>query len=466
MFEQDAKMIVDTVLAIHPKIDWKNPKIMVEQAVDVFLSSAKACDHIDDFFKLAQPFFKAISDAHSTIQKPEKIYRHAPIILEEIENHVIIKDFDPQIKLIPQPLSVNDRLIAINGVSVENLIQDLMKKEVFNVDAYGRWIAINQLLHTEMHIESLELTCMNHKQEQYIVQCPLFDINDPVFSSWQLALKKKEIIDGIKIDIFDDVKSGYIKYSTCKDRSIPMFLAEANQLGLSEEQVPKLDVLCDQLMMQMNQKDYQNLIIDLRGNEGGDARLGYEIMKRITKQRIISYGHFYHVSERLKSYFEKTIHFYPTSHQNMIETILNTQTGTVCTQEPLELSHPYTGELPKHFCYECQVFVLINERVYSSGEWLAVELKDNHLATFIGTPTGGGGSVPGDTITFRTPFLKVLFDVSYRFFNRPNVNAKHNETVIPDYQVQQLLIDCQQNIDTLLTFTKELIKKTTTNNLT
>ena len=458
IYQEDAQMIVDTVLSIHPKIDWKNPKAWIEKAADRLIKDAQRCEDHAKFFNIAQRFFKSISDAHTAIYKPDQLFREPPITLEEIEDQIVIDDYIKTHDILPKAIKNHMVLLEVDGINVEIAIKHIMDQEVYNVFEYGKMLAIRALLKTPQDQDSIALTLLNDQNQKEVITCPLFDQNHPKVSSWYAQKQRKQMLKAIEFDIFDDIKAGYLKYTQCKDRTIPSFVSEAKALGINEKDLPQIDEICDQLFLEMNQKGYHHLILDLRDNEGGDASLGYEIIKRITNQDILSYGSYYRASERLQSTIEKTIHLYQESHQKTLQEILDTKVGTIKESNHQLLKYPYRGNYPKHYQFNCQLTVLINHKVYSSGEWLAVELKDNHLATFIGTPTGGGGSVPGDTLTFRTPNTKILFDVSYRYFFRPDKHLENDRFVRPDHLVKQTLNDQKHNIDTVLTYAKNTIK--------
>ncbi|MFO8060410.1 MAG: S41 family peptidase [Bacillota bacterium] len=105
------------------------------------------------------------------------------------------------------------------------------------------------------------------------------------------------------------------------------------------------------------------------------------------------------------------------------------------------MHYPYAGpdtgiDAPP---FSGEVWTLIDAGTFSSGEWLAVQLKDNGLALLVGEPSGGGGDCPGDTLVFASPNLNLAFSVSHKIFRRPDREAVRIPAVVPDFHVAQTL---------------------------
>ena len=131
--------------------------------------------------------------------------------------------------------------------------------------------------------------------------------------------------------------------------------------------------------------------------------------------------------------------------------------GSMQKYEGGELQYPYESRLDDNRLgslhrFPGQLYVLIDREVFSSGEWLAAELRGNELGLFVGEPTGGGGSVPGEQLAFKLPNSKLRLSVSCKFFDRPKPSGDNSSAIIPDFWVAPSLEEFTRGDDPALKF--------------
>ena len=151
-----------------------------------------------------------------------------------------------------------------------------------------------------------------------------------------------------------------------------------------------------------------NVAIDLRQNIGGQSRVVESFLRHLPITSYVTYGttirYSQQAAERMGMRRTRGTSVFPPSARR-IESV-NT---------------PYRGN----------VFVLIGNRTFSAGNWIAVVFYDNDLGTIIGEPTGNAPSSFGDMISFQLPNTNFVLGVSYKYFTRPDPSNDPQDSLSP-----------------------------------
>ena len=144
--------------------------------------------------------------------------------------------------------------------------------------------------------------------------------------------------------------------------------------------------------------DIENVIVDLRGNGGGNSYVANEFLSHLNIDGYmglsgeVRYGNF-------------LIH-----------------------NEP----YYYTVE-KKENAYDGKVFILTDVFTFSSAMDFAMFFKDNNLGTVVGEASGNMPEAYGDMLRFTVPNSKLAFSVSYKKWHRID-QSKCDEPIKPDYE--------------------------------
>ena len=114
-----------------------------------------------------------------------------------------------------------------------------------------------------------------------------------------------------------------------------------------------------------------------------------------------------------------------------------------------------TAENPLRF--DGKVYVLISNYTFSAAAMLAVVVKDWQLGTLVGEETGGRANFYGSSYQFDLPNTGIPTRVSYAQFVRPS-GVKDGKGAIPDHPVKMLVGEQIEGKDTVLEYTKALIR--------
>lgn len=211
---------------------------------------------------------------------------------------------------------------------------------------------------------------------------------------------------------------------------------------------------------QIKKENIQHLIINIRKNGGGDSRLGDNLINYITdkpttmaERMDVKTSRFArkHLRDRPGNWYKypslPLSIFHPGSRAfyfkpNSIFTI----EGEVEPQKRNPLR--FTGE----------TYLLTSLNTFSSASMLASTFKCFELGTIVGEETGGLTVSYGEFIRFYLPNTGIRCGVSHKRFVQA-CGKEDGHGVIPDYEVKQTPEDREKGIDTVMEFTKQLIKE-------
>lgn len=189
----------------------------------------------------------------------------------------------------------------------------------------------------------------------------------------------------------------------------------------------------------LKEKGVKNLILDLRGNGGGDDNYGATLVSYFSDkpfryfdniQVTDSYDGYGRISERGGVRFM-------TSHKGLDEW------------------------KPQKNRFSGKVIVLTDGFSFSTCADVAAVLHHNKWATFVGEETGGGydGNTSGSTQTIMLPNSNIQVRVPMWMYTTANVGHEfHGRGVIPDFPIQYSLEDLLNDRDPVMRKALELIK--------
>lgn len=213
----------------------------------------------------------------------------------------------------------------------------------------------------------------------------------------------------------------------------------------------------------IKEKNIQNLVIDLRGNEGGNPGIAIDMLKYICTKPYRPYEYHEVLNYRFPS-FRKYVRdtaalpnlpdsLFIKTQQNTFRN--NTQAASESWSRPMQpVSQPYQGK----------IYVLINGATGSAASIFATLIRVNRPdAIFIGEESGGDmeGPVSGSGLDIILPHTRLRADVPYirRVINLNGYTNKKGRGIFPDHVITPTVKDLIDKVDTELEFTLSLINR-------
>ncbi|MHC4536708.1 MAG: S41 family peptidase [Planctomycetota bacterium] len=285
------------------------------------------------------------------------------------------------------------------------------------------------------------------------------------------GIRKTTSINGIGLDLLNEKnkgKKGYsFTYARVGDQEVPL-------LGLADLRFGKKKFQRGVDQFFENHMDHENIIIDLRGNPGGNGLRTLDVSDHLIDTVYSGSREFtFRVSQPLRDYVKYYIqsHLYRKNiligkwrellyssgvygdknddqYRKILDADLNAFVVTHSTTD-----HSPDSSLPK---YKGRVFLLIDQRSFSAAVVFASTFKHYGLATIVGRETGGRIDFFSDAIDIELPKSRLIAKIPTALM------TLHGDTphrgVIPDITVDLTVHDYLRAIDPDIEVIKGLIE--------
>lgn len=197
----------------------------------------------------------------------------------------------------------------------------------------------------------------------------------------------------------------------------------------------------DSVFVMMNAKGYQNLIVDIRKNEGGADEARNAVLSYLTPKDLgcaIHYRRLYRynqVPDSLNAYLSTWDDDFRKPKPDSI--FLKTSDGFYESRSPNKCVEVFSK--PNHF--KGKIYLITDVTNSSATFILADVFKKNKLGTIVGETTGGTqqGINGGEIFFFYLPNSKIEMDLPL-IYQAPNT-ARPDEGIKPDYDVKTTISD-------------------------
>lgn len=426
-----------------------------------------------EFFKLISQFTSQIRCGH-TYQNPNNqdgIFRerlaggktYLPFYFAVVDNKIIVIE-----NAAPVNLPRGSEIKRINGRTAREIIEKLSTV----APADGRKTIAHR-------VKQIELS--RFQAERYA----LFDWYFPLFfplengnftvEAVDSATKKNrkfELAAMTKTERTTEIEKRYGKAPTYDDgwafeilENSTARLKIANSITWRLKKIKFKEFLAD-AFAELRGKSIKNLIIDLRGNDGGDMNIGFELARYLARENLPSYDS----TRRLVRNVAPQINLAKYLDTYSKELKASLQTGVPASSYrktddgfyeilPGENTSSYPAVTPAENNFRGRAFMISDASNASATFQFLQYARENRLATIVGQETGGNrqGINGGNYFFLTLPNSKIETDIPVYFFAPPQTAA--DESVIPDYPIKSNARDIAAGIDTELNYILKSIKQ-------
>ena len=380
-----------------------------------------------NFYRLVTQYIASINCGHTRTRLPEvvrtKVQKNElflPFKVKIIDGKVYVSDYFGK----GEVLSIGTEILEINT----NSIAQIRGKILVSLPSDG-FIETSKIRYWERDFSYLYTLYMALGVSKYRLK-----IRD--------ATKIKTVnVEGIHFkDILNQVSSNpWLSFSEIDNRTSLLSIKTFSSGAINHQGQDYYQFL-EATFKSLSQANTQNLIIDLRGNGGGDDNYGAMLVSYLSPE---PFGYFesIKVTNNYRGYGfveERDGKRYMISHQ-----ALNTQQ-------------------PSSYHFKGKVYILIDGFSFSTCADVATVAHHLDLATFVGEETGGGydGNTSGYSETYTLPNTSVSVRIPRWMYTTANPGHKYyGRGVIPQYNIEPNLEDILRGDDTILSFTLELTAK-------
>ena len=446
--KQDASILKDVILKMHPSIGIYHSKTYYEDLFDkltnsftdsltekefrIRLKSAMNqlhCGHSEIF----------LSKAYSKVIKPMKL-NWLPYYFLAINNKLY--SIMPVNSKKDSAIKSGSEILKINKISADSILN--YSRRMISADGYietGKNLSIRYGINyfypslfgrpDSFLIESKKNDSI---QIQYVKACNLKDL--PVLP---IGIREDSLLHKHKRA---NINEGYVG----NDKEL--FVLKIRSFKSS-----RYKKIYRRTFRTLRKNKIENLVIDLRNNGGGNLSNSYRLLKYLmeTEQTITLKTHVKNYPYRKYTKGNITFKFTKYALKKMGTKKINGDSISYIQKiKPYKKEH-YTGKL----------YVLINGGTFSASCIVAAYLKNNKNATLIGRETGGTNegcnagitpyyTLPNTKLKVRIPAFRIIHDID---------PALTGHGILPNHEIKYSFEDILKRRDLEMKFVKDLIKK-------
>lgn len=216
----------------------------------------------------------------------------------------------------------------------------------------------------------------------------------------------------------------------------------------------------DESLKKINAKKCTNLIIDVRSNSGGWDNQGIELFTYLMKQdtAVRYYRRMHAITD--SSEFLAFSDLSADDKKNLKKELKKETDGTFSLRE--EFSPDLQPQQPKPNRFKGNVYILQNERSFSTTSEFLAACKTYHVGTMVGVEAGGAyeGGNGASFIHVSLPHSKIQVGTPLVYYNNATLPGfEQGHGVIPDYFVEVQPNDLTSNYDMQMAFAIKLISE-------
>jgi hypothetical protein len=469
-YQQDVYYLAAVIRNAYPRLGDKINAAQFEAETGRLI---QACKHIrsdHDFAVALQQFMAKLKDGHSSVNSlsfyKKGDNRYSISLFIEGDRFLVSNiDRTADSTLVGHPV------IAINGIPIKMVQQRITNFESSENEhfAYYRfqnkvaypdyWKAIGVI---QTPRDSLALTILNGNGEPVTVHLT----PKPHYNFYKIINKQspypftKQQNNGFFYKILEDEKVGYLQMNTCLDYvavkseidNYTNFITKPLALSFMKKRTRHAEnfgLVLQKLFSEIQEKDIQTLVLDLRYNTGGDERLGKQLIWYLTERtNVKGFQDYYQISGYLKQQVKQDYKFFAKQYKKKYGATMPVDTLLHITKsifdDPAYFQDIEKPESPflldrRISKFKGKVYVLTAPRTFSAAQVLATTLKDNGLAVIVGAPVGNKPSCQTGASLFKLPNTKLIISLSYLYMERPDTSRNDENTLYPDVLIEKTL---------------------------
>ena len=471
---EDIDEFIKILEEVHVNPYMKINKDLFYQAAENLKKSISDSLNRQQFYQVFTPLVDLINDSHTGVKFPSGIWKHYqyeadglffPMLIRTTKDKRIIVEGDFSESNIPE----NTEILSINSMKAEAIINTFLKYEHSPIET-------SSIKRLERKFHDFMWWILDFRGPYTVeTEIGIFDVEGQTWSKYYENSKR-----------FKQSTSSIQKKISLKELDAKTCILKISSYSGSEAE---FKIQIEEQFKTIQEKAYENLIIDVRNNGGGNDNNGRTVLDYITDKPLSEALASTFMMKRSKRYEKsqkcdapwiirwmvnlRTISWFDKEYRKLLKALLKTPRGENAIAHLASMDSTENAARSKNNIFELSlieptenphrfkgnVYALSNQNSYSATTAFLGAIKDYGLGTIIGTETGDCPTGFGQNLYFELNNSRLRCHSSTTFMIRVSGNTDMTHGVRPDYYVEQSIEDTEKNIDTILEKAKSLIEK-------
>jgi hypothetical protein len=361
---------------------------------------------LNEFFKLLTPITARVGCGHTNLWMPDEYWdlgpgKLFPLEIKLIEGYAVVTGDYNNKSWIPDGSIV----LEINGISINDIIEEM--KTNYSADAFNKNFILSQI---ERRFSMIYARRFGFP-EKFTVTYAL-----PGRKTRATAELQPANIRAVRAVIFQNFNHPELEFEVIEEKSTAIMTI---QTFIYYDRVPMFKAFLNNCFKEIHEKKIENLILDLRSNDGGDPFCAAPLFSYLEHEPVPYFAESYGKYSRFA--------------------------------EPIPMAEiRFTGNL----------FTLINGRCFSTNGHFCSLLKYHKIGKFVGTEGGATYKCnAGKNTEIHLRNTRIMMCFGRSTYAAAVKDMDKTRGILPDYTVEQTYRDFLDGKDTILEYTFELIKK-------
>jgi len=394
--KEDFALAKSAFYELHPRPFQWHSKESFDEMWSIAEKTLKEGMTSDEFSQTLYPIFQKLGCGHSRVYGSKKIAKakakkykkgavrkQIPFNIKSIAGNTYIKNYFLKDSLILKA----DQIISINQESLDDIKNDLelfISSDGINTTHYQKSIDKNFVPYfhrSRGYSEKYEVTIIDSSGVEKTIELKPNLVSKQISKDKRKAKKKSTgTVNNTKPKKYNTLlKKGNYRFLRSKKDSSVAIIKIPSFAGSDGKKIYK-----KAFKLIENDETIKNLVIDLRGNGGGDASESWFLTSALNQEK------FQTDLARSKNINDKFKDHLSTSRLLLFLSRIKISTLGKSSKSEDQLKTSVHFKPNKKHCYNGKLFVLIDGYSFSASSVVSSYLKSSKRAIFIGEETGGG----------------------------------------------------------------------------
>ncbi len=397
--QEDFKQMLK-IIELHPAKYAFTTEAAFEKVISEQYAKITAPMTVAEFFDLCAGVIHNIGCGHTGLDMPDGFWKKGdqlvfPLPISIINDSlIVVQDFDADINVLSQITKINGKPFG----DILNRIQNYISSDGFN--ATWKIARLNQSLNNFLSV--------------YFNFPPQYEV---VYRA-RGGSEKAVTFPAIRYDALKKASApkDMLTYSVLKNDKIA--LMSIPSFNYYRKDSVKFFHTVNEFFSRVQSDNIQNLIVDFRGNSGGDPFCAAHLLSYLERKPFVYYSEFYDWSRNL--------------------------------------SKPIA---PKSKAFKGDLYILTDGLCFSTTGHLAALLKVNKVGTIVGDETGGTYTCNDSGRWFELKNSKLKLRMAQQTFKVAAETLPRDKGVLPDFPVNAYSQDVVTGKDVVLEYTLNMIER-------